>query len=249
MESAETIEQKLDRLADYESQRDLIEANKRAALEEVKIPAEVEAIVSAGTKRMSELQASLRPITDKLNAEIEAKLSEIVIPDEIKAAYEEVERQRALVLAYRHGKEQELYARQLEKEQALRTEIDAQVKSTYDEVARRKREIEEEFSGTVEAVNKNIEALKAEIKRDTIAQKLTAKGNFYQSVFTKGRVTWATDALDSIYYRLNGVLAKLDTFVAIQDELSEIRASVKQITADLTNARKEGEPSTQLKKL
>lgn len=245
----ETIEQKLDRLADYESQKDLIDANKRAALDEVKVPAEVEAIVSAGTKRMSDLQAALRPTAAKLAAECDAKLAEIVIPAEIKAAYEEVERQRALVMAYRRGKEQEIDEAHQAKEKAIRAEIDAQVKETYADVARRKREIEEEFAGNIDAVKANIDKLKAEIKADTIAKGETVKGKFYQSVFVKGRTTWKTDALDSIYYRLSGLLEKIDSFVAIQEELSGIRTEVKSITKDLAAARKEGDKSTQLKTL
>lgn len=245
----ETIEQKLDRLAEYESQRDLIEINKRAALDDVKVPFEVENIVKNSMLEIAAVEDTMRPAFQQFKAQIQQELSQIVIPEEIKAQLAEIDAQRTALLQKQSAFETET----LEKIRAKKAEIQAtaeeKTRSVYADIERRKREIEEEFSDNLGAVNANIEALKAEIKKDTIAQKQTFKGSYYTSIFTKGRVTWATDALDSIYHRLNGVLKKIDSLVSIQDELSEVRQSVKEIASDLSAARKEGEPSTQLRKI
>ncbi len=74
MEESE-IKQKLDDLADYQAHRDLLEMDKRKLLDEVKIPEEVQAIVSAGMKRMAEVSD---PDAEVFNAQIEAELSAVV---------------------------------------------------------------------------------------------------------------------------------------------------------------------------
>ena len=47
------IKSKLDKLANFQAHRDLLESDKRALLDDVKVPAEVEAIVSAGMKHVA----------------------------------------------------------------------------------------------------------------------------------------------------------------------------------------------------
>jgi hypothetical protein len=99
-----TIEQKLDTLAEFYAQKDALELSKRDLLNEVKIPDEVLKVMNDGNKRAQEYEANQRHAITKINEECDAKLKEIVIPDEIKKALAEIDRQRALVEAYRSAK-------------------------------------------------------------------------------------------------------------------------------------------------
>lgn len=248
--TAEIIAEWLDQLAEFEAKRDGLAAQKAALLNEVQLPAQIQDIISAGTKRLTDVQSELRPASEKFNAEIDAELSEIVIPEEIRAAYDEIERKRAEVMARKRAKEQALYAEQLQKEQAIRAEIDTQTKAAYEALARRKAEIEAEFSGSLDAVNKNIDDLKAKIKAATINHGATVKGKFYMQVFTKGRTTWITDALDGCYFDMNGVVDALDKYLTESSgSLLDIRATLAKIVKALSSARKVGEPSSALKRI
>ena len=51
------ITEKLDQLAEFHFQKDSIEAQKRALLDEVKVPQEVQAIVADGMQRMDKVEA------------------------------------------------------------------------------------------------------------------------------------------------------------------------------------------------
>jgi phage host-nuclease inhibitor protein Gam len=64
------------------------------------------------------------------------------------------------------------------------------------EIKARMAEIEEEFSGKIEAVNEKIAALEAEIKKDVIEHGASVKSSTLHAVFSKGRVSWDTKSLD-----------------------------------------------------
>ena len=64
------------------------------------------------------------------------------------------------------------------------------------EIRARLDEIEAEFAPQFEAVDANTTALEAEIKADVIQAGATVKAAHLQAVFTKGRVSWDTKALD-----------------------------------------------------
>ncbi len=64
------------------------------------------------------------------------------------------------------------------------------------EIKARMAEIEAEFADKTKAVNENIAALEAEIRQAVIAHGASVKGSLLHAVFSKGRVSWDTKALD-----------------------------------------------------
>lgn len=82
-------------------------------------------------------------------------------------------------------------------------------------------EIEAEFSGKGESVSEKIAELEGEIKEAVKLSGASVKGQFIHAVFTKGRITWDSKALDG--------------YAKAHPELSEYR--------------KEGEPSVSLRKI
>ena len=89
------------------------------------------------------------------------------------------------------------------------------------EIKAKLSEIEAEFAPGAEAVAANIAAMTTEVKADVIAAGSTVKGAHLQAVFSKGRVSWDTKALDG--------------YAAAHPEI--------------TPFRKEGEPSVSIRKV
>ena len=216
-----TTEEKLDRLAEYHAQKVTVEFEKRDLLASVQIPDDVQAIVNAGIAAINAVDAGFSNEQRIFEGQIEEELDEIVIPVEVKTILAEIDRKRALVQAKRLAHDdyirRAINVRKLE----LQKELDAKVKTTIKEIANKRREIEEEFAGKRDDVDKNIADLEAEIKADVKAEGKSVKGNFFQAVFNRGRVTWNTDMLDG--------------FLAAHPELKD--------------ARKEGEPSVSIRSL
>ena len=90
-----------------------------------------------------------------------------------------------------------------------------------DEIKAKIAEVEAEFSGKAESVNEKISLLESEVKELVKKSGATVKGQFLHAVFTKGRVTWDSKSLDG--------------YVKAHPELTEFR--------------KEGEPSVSLRKI
>jgi hypothetical protein len=231
----QTIEQKLDMLAEYNAQRDLLELNKRALLDEVKIPAEIEQIVSAGMKETEQADNEYNTAIVLFAEQIEKRVASVVIPQEYKDALAELDRQRAEITAKMGEVEAEKRTIKSEydeyknrqtafnntRKNEIRAKIDRQTHDVYANIANRKNEIEAEFSGKAEDVNENIKKLEAEIKAEVKAHGASVKGKFFHAVYVRGRVTWNTD--------------KMDAWVIDHPFLKE--------------ARKEGEPSITLRKV
>jgi len=188
--------EKLDQLAEFQSQRDSIEIEKRALLDEVKIPSEVEEIVSEGMKKMSEVESTFAPLIKELEDDVNAQLAIIVIPDEIKIALEEIDRQRAEVRTYQRNMEADISQRIRSTRDEIQAAVEAKTKDIYNAIAQRKAEIEVEFSGKAEAVDENIKKLTEEIKSDVLTLGVSVKGKHYQGIYVKGRVTWDTSKMD-----------------------------------------------------
>jgi cysteinyl-tRNA synthetase len=188
--------EKLDQLAEFQSQRDSIEIEKRALLDEVKIPSEVEEIVSKGMKKMSEVESTFAPLIKELEDDVNAQLAIIVIPDEIKIALEEIDRQRAEVRTYQRNMEADISQRIRSTRDEIQAAVEAKTKDIYNAIAQRKAEIEVEFSGKAEAVDENIKKLTEEIKSDVLTLGVSVKGKHYQGIYVKGRVTWDTSKMD-----------------------------------------------------
>jgi hypothetical protein len=195
----EHIQTKLDALAEYQAQKDSIEARKRELLDEVKVPAEVIQVMNQGNKKSGEFEARKRKELDAINAEIEEQLSAIVVPEEIKAALAEIDHQRGLVETYRRVKQAEFQEAIFDNRNKIQTEIQMQTAQVYADIAQRKLEIEAEFAGKAAAVDENIAALEAEIKADVLKTGHTITGKYKQAVWNKGRVgTWNSGKLDGL---------------------------------------------------
>ena len=243
----ETIEQKLDKLAEFYSQKDALELQKRELLNDVKVPAEIEQIVNAGMKMAQDIEAKARARIAEYNKTIDAEISAIQIPAELKNALAELDAQRAELMAkfadvekQRQeiaGQKRSNEAIELEGVKAdraqLEAEITAKTAAVYANIANRRTEIEIEFSGKEDDAQANIEKLEAEIRAevkrqaakkleaDPKAKDLSVKGKFFHAVYVRGRVTWNTD--------------KMDAWVIDHPFLKE--------------ARKEGEPSITLRRI
>ena len=64
------------------------------------------------------------------------------------------------------------------------------------EIKEKLAEIEAEFAPKVEEKNKRNQALIDTIKGEILFTRQTLSGEYHQAVFTKGRVSWDTKALD-----------------------------------------------------
>jgi len=82
-------------------------------------------------------------------------------------------------------------------------------------------DIEAEFSSKAQAANEKIRLIETEIKARVLGDGATVKSKFLQAVWSKGRVSWDTKALDG--------------YSAAHPEIARFR--------------KEGEPSVSIRKL
>ena len=193
------IEYKLDLLAEFHSQKDSIDAKKRALLDDVKVPAEVLQVMNDGNMRIQAYEANQRKAIEKTREEIQAKLDAIKIPDEIRLAYEEINHQRELITAFQHAKQNEYQDAIFAKRNEIQAEMQAQTAQVYADLAKRKQDIEIEFAGKIDDVDGNIAKLKAEIEADVLAHGKTVTGKYKQAVWNKGRVgSWNSGKLDGL---------------------------------------------------
>jgi hypothetical protein len=65
------------------------------------------------------------------------------------------------------------------------------------EIRKRLEEIETEFASKGEAVEANIATLEEEIKTDVLAHGESVRGERFQAVWSKGRMTWDSKGLTS----------------------------------------------------
>lgn len=230
-----TIQEKLDMLAEFYSQKDALELRKRELLNEIQVPAEIEQIVSDGMKMAQRIELDTRVRIEAYNKTIDAELAAVSVPAELKKALAELDAQRAELMSkfadvekQRQeiaGQKRSNEAVELEHLKADRTQLEEEVKAktakVYADIASRKNEIEIEFSGKAQDADENIKKLEAEIKAEVKAAGTSVKGKYFHAVYVKGRVTWNTD--------------KMDAWVVDHPFLKE--------------ARKEGEPSITLRKI
>jgi cysteinyl-tRNA synthetase len=190
------IKTKLDIYADYQRHRDSLEADKKALLEDVKLPAEVEAIVSSGLKRMREVEDSFQPVVNEFNDQVSLELAALVVPEEIKEALAEIDRKRAEILEKRTVHNELILKQVIDQKSAIQEEVEAQTREVYASLARRKEEIEAEFSGKAEAVDENIKKLAEEIRADVKEVGFTVNGLYYQAVYVKAKKSWIPQRLE-----------------------------------------------------
>ena len=80
---------------------------------------------------------------------------------------------------------------------SLRLEKQAVIDSILTpEIKEKLAEIEAEFAPKVEALSAENERLAAQIREQVLELGATVSGDFHQAIFTKGRVSWDTKALD-----------------------------------------------------
>jgi hypothetical protein len=197
MENEIEIKDKLDKLAEFEAERDSIEANKRALLDEVKIPAEIEALVKTGMKQMGEVESSFAPTLKALQQEVETKLALVVVPDEIKVALAEIDNQRAAIRIYQGNIEADIAKRVQSIKAEIQAGVEAKTKDVYAALAQRKADIEVEFAGKASAVDENIKKLTEEIKTDVKNIHFTVSGQSRQAVYNKGKKSWINQRLEA----------------------------------------------------
>ena len=77
----------------------------------------------------------------------------------------------------------------LEKQAVIDTILTPEIKAKL-------AEIEAEFAPKVEALSAENERLAAQIREQVLELGATVSGDFHQAIFTKGRVSWDTKALD-----------------------------------------------------
>lgn len=218
------IQEMLDQLAEYQAQVDLLDLKERELLDEVKIPAEVLQAQDEANKRRQAVDSALWKEEGEIKAQTEAALAEITEPElppdyaaamrAYRAEVERINKQAANQLEQAHQ-------RAVMQKAKIDTELQATVKDVYAQVDQRKRDIRAEFSEKASGAKDNIAALTNRIKGEVVKIGKSIKGQFYQAVYMRGRVTRNTDMLDGM-------------IVAFPE---------------LAKARKEGEPSVSIRKV
>lgn len=217
------IEEKLDQLAEFYSQKDALDLRKRELLNEIQVPAEIEQIVKNGMARISAVDEDVREASKAFDAKIDAKLAAIIVPQEYQDELAAIDRARAEILAKMDEVEAQkrairneqseqhaaMFAKVSKLKQDIQAETEAQTRGVYDAINQRKQEIEIEFNYKADDAQANIQKLEAEIKADMkrqAAEKLEAdpkakdlsvKGKYFHAVYVRGRVTWNTDKMDA----------------------------------------------------
>lgn len=241
------IEEKLDQLAEFYSQKDALELRKRELLNEIQVPAEIEQIVKNGMAMIAEIDKNLNAATSAASRITDELLAEVVIPQEYKDALAKLDQQRTEIMAKMQDVEKEKHAikdnqaeqqarmfeNSLRLKNATQLQIEAQTRDVFDQINQRKQEIEIEFNGKADDAQANIEKLEAEIKAEVKKQAaeklatnpkskdLSVKGQFFHAVYVKARKTW--------------IPVKLDDYV--------------ETHPDIKNCYTEGEPSITLRRI
>lgn len=190
------IKQKLDQLSEYQARRDLMEIDKRTLLDDVKIPSEIQAVVNAGMKKMSEVDGSFSEARKALQEEIDERLAMVFVPEEIKKALVEIDRTRKEILDDKAERENEFLNEIRVRKETIQAEVETATKDVYAAIAIRKNEIEIEFSGKSEAVDENIKKLTEEIKMEVKTLGYTVTGEHFQAVYSKGKKSWIPQRLE-----------------------------------------------------
>jgi hypothetical protein len=219
-----TIEEMLDTLAEFQAQKDLLDLDRQALIDAVKIPAEVLEAQRLANMERQRLDSVYFAAQQKIRAQEQELLAEVIdpeIPPEFAEALAAARAKREDIrqqASYRLECEMKASGQAKAKFDA---DLQAKVADVYNQVALRKSEIIAEFGDKAAAVVANIDKLTAEIKEAVKLEGKSVKGKAFMAVFVKGRVTWITDMLDGM----------IVAFPA------------------LAKARKEGEPSVTIRKV
>lgn len=241
------IQEKLDQLAEFETQATVLELDRQKLIDQVKVPAEVLSAQEEANRRRQEIEAQFWKRQKAAQEEAQLLLAEIKdpeMPPEFVAALDKARQHRADIRNELEAK----IERDRQKMAAAKAEIDQQltanVAEVYKQVEQRKLDINTEFEEKSAAVTENIEKLKEQIKSDTEKFGDTVKGKFFQAVFSKGRTTWTTDTLDNVFFALASLYSLLKEYGK-----PELIGRVESIIGDMTKARKVGKPSISIRKV
>jgi len=218
------IEEMLDRLAEYQAQADLLALDKQALINQVKIPAEVLAAQDEANKRRQAIDSDFQKrqrVAREYSQYLMGELIKPQLPPEYVAA---MEKYRLECEAINGQCERDIETDQenaINEKAKIDNDLQVKVADVYRQAETRKAEITAEFADKQDAVKDNIDKLTQEIKNATIQEGKTVKGQFYQAVYVRGRVTWITDMLDGMVIAF----------------------------PELAKARKEGTPSVTLRKI
>jgi phage host-nuclease inhibitor protein Gam len=216
----EQIKSMLDQLDEFHCQRDSIAAEKQALLDEVKIPDEIIDIQRQANEAVKYREGLMNERLQSLREQTEQELSEITIPEEIRAALAEIDRKRREISDRRDAEHKKAMTAMNDYRAEIQQETEAKTRQVYDDISARKREISAEYQGKEQAAAENIAKLEKAIKEAAREHGKTVKGKHFSAVYVKGRVSWNTDMLD-------GMIA---------------------LVPQLEKARKEGEPSITIRK-
>ena len=188
---------KLNKLDEFDCQKDSIEHAKREMLNEIKVPAEMIEVQNRANDLAQKYAASQQRKIDQLRAECAAKLAEIQIPPEVAEILKQIDHQRGMVRVFQEAQERDILKAIEEKRAELFEQAKRETEQVYKDLATRKAEIEAEFAGKIQDADANIEKLEAEIREMTKAEGRTVKGDYFTAVYNKGRITWNTDKMEA----------------------------------------------------
>ena len=193
------ITEMLDRLADYQAQRDLAELDKQKLLEQVIVPQDVLMAQADAQRKRQEEDRRVGLLGSDCRLRRDDMLSRVkkpALPAEYLEAMAEYSEAIEKIKDEFDKEVNEAQSRAAAEKARIDAALTAQTQAIYDQIAIRKLEIEAEFEGKAGAVDANITALTAEIKAAVIAEGKTVKGSVYMAKYVKGRDGgWDTAAL------------------------------------------------------
>ena len=219
-----TILEQLDTLADFQAQRDLLELDKAALLNSVKVPAEVEAAQNEANRKRSQLDNAHFTIQRELSERARAEMEAVPMPElpiEYQQALDAAKAKRAEIQERVQNESEAANLQAHDTRAKIETELADKTAAIFAQVETRKREIADEFGVKASAVDANIAKLTDEIKQAVIAEGHSVKGKVFHAVYAAGRVTWNADRLDAL----------------------------AQVFPGIKEARKEGAPSVSIRKI
>jgi hypothetical protein len=194
-------EELLNKLAEFSAQRDLLEMDKRALLDSVKVPAEIEAAqVKASVKRAEIDRAYQDMVREISNASkmVAAELYKPELPAEYVAAMSAYETQVDDLRMQAAARIDQEARKAYELKNKVDADLQAATAEVFNALERRKMEIATEFGDKAAAVDDNIKRVTEQAKAAVIAEGRSVKGSVYHGVYVAGRVTWNTDMLDGM---------------------------------------------------
>jgi hypothetical protein len=247
-----SIENKLDALADFQSQIDYLEIQKRKLLNEVQVPAEILTAQDEANKARQEVDSDLRKLQKDIYQQKDEELEKVrdpELPPEYAAALIEANERRQEIINEYNALIEARAHRANEQKAKIDADLQSKTRDVYAQLAQRKAEIEIEFDEKSSGAKDNIAKLTAEIKAEVVKVGKSVKGHFWQAVYSPGRTTWKTDLLDDVYFTLHKIEKLLIILIPEHEELVVLGIEVGGIIGNLEKARKVGDPSVSLRKI